>query len=46
MKDLLAMFNGGGAKKDTGPKFVTKKTVVEEGNVAPGKAFKRKTTVD
>ena len=44
MKDLLSMFGGGGgnAKKDSQPAFKTKRTVIEEGNVAPGSSFKPK----
>ena len=49
MKDLLAMFGGDNSSKN-GPKggasgqpaFTTKVTVVEEDNVGPGQAFKKK----
>lgn len=41
IKDLMKMFNNPG--KDTNkPAFRTVKTIVEEGNVAPGQAFKSK----
>ena len=44
MKDLLAMFNGGGGGVARASKipFTTKVTVIEEGNVGPGKAYKPK----
>ena len=44
MKSLLAMFGGGSGvagKKAPQDEFITQKTIVEEGNVAPGKAFRK-----
>ena len=39
MAQLLSLF-GGDKKNDSQPEFITKKTVVEEGNVAPGQRFR------
>ena len=43
MASLLALFNTSSderAKRSAEPGFLTKKTIVEEGNVAPGRAFR------
>ena len=39
MAQLLKLFGG---KKDQGPSFTNQVTVLEDGNVAPGQAFKPK----
>ena len=39
MTQLLSLFSG---KKEQGPAFTNKRTVIEDGNVAPGQAFKPK----
>ena len=41
MNSLLAMFGGGGGGVRRRSFANLKKTVVEEGNVAPGQAFKK-----
>ena len=39
MAQLLKLFSG---KKEQGPSFTNQVTVLEDGNVAPGQAFKPK----